>query len=192
MTDSEKSLTALEEELEELNKELEWQVSHKRLAYLRERIEEIETELSKREERYTMKSSDAFEQRLNAYIEAKKAHEQQTGVLAKEKVDVVEAFLKEHKLDDVVFSTREKMKGKILISSHGVPEFHPLKNDGTVSVQKRGYIFSGEGAVWMQRMLEDIFMNFEPCEQDDETVKAKTGCGMSWQEKQNIVNKKGI
>lgn len=189
MTDSEKSLTALEEELEELNEELEWQVSHKRLAYLRERIEEIEAELSRREERYTMKSSDAFEQQLNAYVEAKTAHEQQTGVLAKEKVAVIEAFLKEHRLDGVVFSTKEKMKGKILVSSHGVPEFHPLKNDGTVSVQKRGYIFSAESAVWMQRILEDIFMNFEPYEQNDKTVKAKTNCGMSWQGK--IVDKKG-
>lgn len=48
MTDAEKSVCELQAELEELEKELEWQVSHKRLAYLRERIEEIETELKKR------------------------------------------------------------------------------------------------------------------------------------------------
>lgn len=48
MTDAEKSTCELQAELEELEKELEWQVSHKRLAYLRERIEGIETELQKR------------------------------------------------------------------------------------------------------------------------------------------------
>ncbi len=50
MTDAEKSVCELQAELEELERELDYQVSHKRLAYLRERIGEIEAELSKRKD----------------------------------------------------------------------------------------------------------------------------------------------
>lgn len=43
-------ISALESELEELEKELDYQVSHKRIKYLQERIDEIEKEIAKRKE----------------------------------------------------------------------------------------------------------------------------------------------
>ncbi len=137
-----------------------------------------------------MKNSDAFERRLNAYVEAKAAHEQQAEVLVKEKVAIFQDFLKEHGLDDVVIAKISKVKGKLLISRFGIPEFHPLKKDGSVSSQTRGYIFTGGDSAWMQKTLEDILENYEAYERDDEMVKAATNCGMSWQGKQKH-NKKG-
>lgn len=46
--DSEMSAQTLLEELAELERELDWQVNHKRIAYLQKRIAEIEAELKKR------------------------------------------------------------------------------------------------------------------------------------------------
>ncbi len=48
MNDNEKSVQGLIAELEELEKELDYQVSHKRIAELQNRIAEIEDELKNR------------------------------------------------------------------------------------------------------------------------------------------------
>lgn len=51
MNNAEKSTQRLKTELEELEKELEYQVNHKRIAFLQEQIIEIEVELKKRNEK---------------------------------------------------------------------------------------------------------------------------------------------
>lgn len=43
-------IAALESELARLEDELDYQVSHKRIKYLQERIDEIENEIAKRKE----------------------------------------------------------------------------------------------------------------------------------------------
>lgn len=102
-----------------------------------------------------------IEERLTAFVEAKKAHEQQAKTLHAQRLSLMEDFLKEHALDNVVIRKDDGKRGKFVII-RGDFEFHLLKKDGTASLLQSGYVYNSHYADNFTEMLQRILREYEP------------------------------